>query len=746
MDDSKVAFRLGRALNLGLMVAAAWLPFELARIGAHGGLAWVTLFVFWGLGVSVALVIEVEVYTARRLKLGSLSSAGVYALGSLLITIPLAARIFDGSFASTLPGASSAGYWLPLVAYLVLVVGLWPFVHRLARKSQASVWPQGLAALLVALAFVVEGTNRNLRTSEYPDLHAFGVCVVFIATYLALSLLGEVWARARGGESKIGAAGNRLAPWLWVPLLSTSLASSALLGLEEREDRLRLARDGQHSQWLIRALRRAIDLDSDGFSAVFGGADCDDFDASVNPDADEQAGNTVDENCDGFTSADEAGFGSMPRRESLAATPAGLESARDEARRWRERADVSSFVGALDRPHLILLSVDALRADLLREGEANREQFPEIFALLDESQRFRHAFAPAAGTDLSMSTLMTGHVDAFMPTEATLAERLEAAGWYTTSVVPSEVLRYAGKVLLMRGFMRTTRLVNDAQEKDVGLYSSSRRATQLALDDVDRYLATTREAERAGPLALWVHYFDVHEHDELSPFDRALRAETRSKDRVERYRASLALVDAALGDLRKGLEGRDIWDQAVVVLVSDHGESLGEDPRLPENHGRVLYAALTDVPLALRIPGVAPKSIDMPVSLVDVAPTLLSLLGVEPGTSLDGLDLLPELVPATVPRPQGWSALRARAIPLYESEQRGVISWPYKLLWRPEDRVYELFDLEADPKETRDLSESEDALRAQLAWLLSEQPRVELDRTPSGRRARERNAKSFGSR
>ena len=746
MEDSKSVFQLSRALNLGLVVALCWLPFELSRIGAHGDLAWVSFFLFWGLGVSVGLVIEVEAWTVRRHGLQGLAAALVFALGGFLITVPLASTLFDGSFASTLPGAKTAPIWFPLVAFATLALGLWPFL-AFAKQStggRARLFVLGVALVVVAAG--VEWANRTVRPSEYPDVHSFCVCVVFIASYLALGRFAALFASETPAPSARG-RWSRVLPWLYIPLLVTSLISSALLGLQEREDRVRLARDGQHSKWLVRSLRRGIDLDRDGYSSVFGGADCDDLDPARHPDAMEIAGNEIDENCDGLSSARAVGLGPQAEVRSLAFHPDELETARAAAQAWRASQDVREFIDQLDRPHLVLISVDALRADLLRESVANRAEFPNLFALLDESRRFEHAFSPAAGTDLSMSTLMTGHIDAFAPTPSTLAETLSAAGWYTTSVVPREVLRYAGKTLLMRGFLRTTRLVNDAQERDVGMYSSSWRATELALGDVDRYLsATAVEAELSDaqhrPLALWVHYFDVHEHDELSPYDRRLRQRTRSKDPVERYRASLALVDEAVGELRRGLEERGLWSRSVVVLVSDHGESLGEDPRLPDNHGLVLYAPLTDIPFAIRVPGVSGSAVAMPASLLDLAPTLTSLLGLPATTGADGLDLLPELTPASLKKPNDWDELRSRAIPLYESEQRGVVSWPYKLLWRPEDRVYELFDLEADPAEANDLSESEDELRAQLAWLLSEQPRVVLDRTPSGRRARDKAAKN----
>src|SRR5690606_32397408 len=134
----------------------------------------------------------------------------------------------------------------------------------------------------------------------------------------------------------------------------------------------------------------------------------------------------------------------------------------------------------------------------------------------------------------------------------------------------------------------------------------SQRTTKLGLQLLDRHLAGDA---REAPFFLWLHYFDVHEHDEVEAEDRNLvdylGARPLEPGKEPRYRAMVGLVDREVDRVIDELAARGLWERAIVVFASDHGESLGEDPRLPDHHGRVLYNALVHVPLAIRLPGVA---------------------------------------------------------------------------------------------------------------------------------------------
>jgi arylsulfatase A-like enzyme len=202
---------------------------------------------------------------------------------------------------------------------------------------------------------------------------------------------------------------------------------------------------------------------------------------------------------------------------------------------------------------------------------------------------------------------------------------------------------------------------------------------------------------------------------------------------VAGYRALLHAIDGEVGRLLDGLAARHLADHTIIIFVSDHGEAMGDDPRLPETHGQVAYGGLVRVPLAIRIPSVAGGRRADPASLVDLAPTVLGLLGAPTAiTPLDGEDLLPALLDAPAALRDG-----ARPIVIHEETQWAVVEWPYQLLVRPADDLVELYDLERDPAEHHDLAAAEPGRVRALRARYAEAPAVRVDRTLGGRQWRE---------
>lgn len=699
----------------GVVGACLLLPLEwvaLAGVDAPRAVAAVLLLV---MGVAIGTTLAIAEVMIGGWRLGPLAAAFVRAVPSVAVTVPVALHLFDGAFAATLPGARFAPIWVPLGATIGLAGVLW-IAAKLAAGRLRLLLVGGLLFATLALEYV----NRTVQRTEYPDIHTammVAACLTGgVAVRLALHGFGPwqsrprvLWAHALRALTLVVVVGV-----VWV----------ARSGLQPADARMALATSGMHTRMLVRVARGIADLDRDGHSSLFGGSDCDDLDASRHPGVAEVLGNSIDENCDGVT-------GEEPAAQEIVAAK---QERRQQMVQWRDDPAVEAELARVARMNVVLVAIDTLRADVLADTPTNRAEFPSLFELLDASRHFALTFAPAAGTDLSMSGVLTGQIDPFATPFPTLAEALHDSGRATYAVIPSEVIRYVGKAMLTRGLDAHERLVNDMYQRDVGTYATGGRTNELGFTLLDKHRAATPDK----PFFLWLHYFDVHEHHEIKLANlRDLVGDVGELDRVARYRLMVRVVDGYIGQMIEGLRSRGIWDQTMIVLVSDHGEGLGEDPRLPDNHGRVVYNPLVHVPMAFRVPGFAPARIERAVSLLDVYPTLLELIGA-PMPDGDGESLLPHLLPGAP------SALvdRVRPVPLNETDQFGVVMWPHKLLVRREDQLVEIFDLSKDFGEQRNLAGGDPTLMQALMAAYGTLSPVEIDRSGKGRRARDRVAKA----
>ena len=649
--------RLVIAHVLGALAIGA---LEAARLGgARLAFAIVPLFAMTGL-VSALLIGGAE-------RLGKQHSF-VTAAPALLVLVPVAHTLFDGAYAQTLPLARALPYLAPLVGYLA-IAGL---VAAGKRIGDDRMWRStAIMAVAGALGSVVWAA-RHLLGSGYPGAHAGATLAVIVLAGIAIRI------GYRGAVSRYVAAG------LAAAVLGSTLGALGY-GLREPVDRARLAGLGDQARDLVRVWRSLLDFDGDGASAFLGGGDCDDRDPTRYPGAIDIPGDGIDQDCDGVDAV------APPRPVVIAPAP--------------QRAEIPR-----DLP-LVLITVDALRADLLAPGAPHRDDFPNLAALLDSSVWFTRAIAPASSTDVSLSTMLTGRLDPFAVVDTTLLEALQATGRRTVVAMPGEVTRYVGEVLIGRGVDKLVPVNTDWAVADVGDHVSAGTTTLEGIRALD-----------GGTTALWVHYFDVHEHHQIKvpPELIAQVHDTGGGAVTLGYRALLRAIDTEIGRLLAHVPAN-----ALVVFASDHGESLGEDPRLGDTHGRVAYAPLVRIPIALRVPGVPPAQRDEPVSLVDLAPTIAKLTGATMA-GLEGVDLL--------------GAIPTRPIAIHEEWQWSVVAWPYQLLEKPEDNVVELYDLGSDPKERTNLAAARPDLVKRLAAAYAAVPPVHVDRTPSGRAFREQQA------
>ena len=346
---------------------------------------------------------------------------------------------------------------------------------------------------------------------------------------------------------------------------------------------------------------------------------------------------------------------------------------------------------ASTRPSILLVTLDTTRADAIGPDAAAVET-PSFDALARRGMRFRQAYATVPETLPSHASIMTGlyaaghavHENArSLPgSHAVLAGRLQQAGYHTAAFVSSFVL--ARRFGLARGF--------DLYDDELPAGQSERSAAETTA----RATAFLAQAPQQ-PLLVWVHYYDPHHpYSPPEPF--------RSRYATNPYLGEIAAMDAELGRLVQAFERRAAGPAAFVV-VGDHGEGLGDHGE--SQHGKLLYQATMRIPLLAVGPGQAPGVSDAPVSSRRVFHTILDWAGLEAAGSLrvpsDEIVLGEGMKPFLA---YGWQP------------QVMAVEGRLKVIQAGTPEVY---DLVADPGETRDLAASTELSRP-LRTALGEYP------------------------
>jgi arylsulfatase A-like enzyme len=332
--------------------------------------------------------------------------------------------------------------------------------------------------------------------------------------------------------------------------------------------------------------------------------------------------------------------------------------------------------------HVVLITIDALRADHLGSYGYARAVSPKLDAFAATALRFERVYAQAPHSSYSLSSLHTSEylhevVELNRPLpDATLARALAAHGYHTAAFYTSGIFHTEGERLApLRDSAFGFKLFDHTDRE-------SEQQTDRVLQEVERI------KQRGEPSSLlWVHYFDVHEPYQETTFGSA---------EMDRYDSEILHVDREVDRLIRELDAR-LDKPVVVAITADHGEEFRDHGGV--YHGSTLYDEQVRVPLLLRAPGLEPGKISAPVESIDLAPTLLSIVGAPVPASMRGRDL------RAPPQPAVFSAVLTK---------RMALRWPHKLIADLRFGLYELYDLSRDPDERNNLAGADGATLDEL--------------------------------
>jgi arylsulfatase A-like enzyme/Tfp pilus assembly protein PilF len=362
---------------------------------------------------------------------------------------------------------------------------------------------------------------------------------------------------------------------------------------------------------------------------------------------------------------------------------------------------------------VLLVSIDTLRADALGSYGRRDADTPLLDRVASEGVRFAHARSHNVVTLPAHANMLSGRLPlshgvrdnsgfrfpAGVPTLATL---LKERGYRTAAFVSAFVLD--SRFGLDRGFDVYDDRLGGAEVRTE--FHVPERRGQRTVELARQWWAQSA----GGPRFAFVHLYEPH-----FPYEAPEPFRSRHADRP--YQGEVAAVDAALAPLLEPILAAGSRARTLVIVTSDHGESLGEHEEM--THGIFAYEATLRVPLLIHAPGLlSPRIVADDVGLVDLLPTILDALGLPPGEGLDGRSLWPLAFGRGLPRRPLYfeslsSALNRRWAPLY-----GVYDAPLKYIDLP---MPELYDLSADAAEKRNLVASRpqdlERLRALLGRL-----------------------------
>jgi arylsulfatase A-like enzyme len=635
-------------------------------------------------------------------------AAGVVALASLATAVgatfvgPALARLVgfipglrSGNQRQPRPLTSAGVLLLAPLAALLVETGIFFVVWRTRAPLRKDVlFTRSLWAALLAAAvpFVIFASSSRLpRLRLWQSLLGAGVLfgvplgvlvqlrwvkdfqfmpwteVLVIAGLVVVTAVLAFILRSRPGRAKATLALTALPALALVAVFTVSESEAARKAASTHAGLVgQLLAEGQ----------RLFDFDHDGYARFFGGGDCDDRDPERNPAARDWPDDGIDQDCDG-KDATAAALRSPPFQPVPDAVPQELK--------------------------ILLVTIDTLRADHVGAYGYTRPTTPNLDRLAGDSTVFVNGWAHAPSTRYSMPAIATGRWPSAIewdesiwwpriaPSQRMIAESLKGLGYTTAAFYAYLYFNRADQ----RGFERAIDYYDDtcaALHVNVNGPAESVGTSARQMADKGINFLRTHGQEK---FFLWMHFYDPHLN-----YERHAEAPDFGKTQADLYDGEIWFTDQQFGRVLDELRAQGLWDKTAIIVVGDHGESLGEHGIVA--HGYHLYTPHTKVPFILRVPGLPAQRLAAPVGHVDLAPTMLNLARGAHESSFLGRSLVDLLAgkPAEPPPAPVFQEVS------YEGnvKRRALVSATHHLIWNwTPDNTTECYDIAHDPGELLDL-------------------------------------------
>ncbi|MFW6057577.1 MAG: sulfatase, partial [Persicimonas sp.] len=622
--SATAAVAIAASTALPLFILSAYAAFRLAGIDT-------IFFSVWGAAIALYVAIRMGVPRLSR------PQAALALVPGWLVALPVLVimeRRYELLASMSDEFLDPNAQLLCILAALTLLAGAalapWfaPVDEEPKSRSPQTGWTATIGGcLLVAWAALLWANRVVLLPRLYPEVHG---ALAFFELVLLVGALG--WL-SRRRLSTVDLGSKRAVSVAAIPVVLVALSAISLL--YARPDAVVPRRVDTTAHFFAQPWAWAFDRDGDGYlSYRLGGIDCDDGDADVGPLGREIAGDGVDQNCSG---------------EDLGTERARVADDQPPIHQSGPEVDLA-----------IVVSIDMLRPDFMGVYGADEQTTPFLSRTVlsqtaAEWTRFDRAYTSGGITTLALPSLLSGRIPLAVDFEPVLRttdlryvfpdERDDHTVNRVFASPRSDRHPTVGEVF-QRADRRTYGIVDDGPaavfqkgfgfEKGFDSFDYPNAPEGPGEDGWGARQVTdaARQAASRAPEGslMWLHYYDPH-----SATERYCDAFGITPG-LGCYRDAIRHVDAMLADLVEHLREIGRWERTLMIITSDHGEALGEHGL--RHHGLDSYEEFVRIPLLLKAPGGdLPETSDAPVSLIDVAPTLVAASGLAPPATFQGDDL-----------------------------------------------------------------------------------------------------------